>query len=168
MRHPAHTFAGIAVAAAVLVAGCGSSPTGATEATTATATHTTAATSAAPVIAGREQARAARAVDVLARALRDGDVERLCRPGAVFTSAVVAEMNGGLQSCEQDVELSSVVTQPPTLTVVQPSSYEPDLATLWVRVGRGGPVPLDVVREQRQWLVSFSDGNDPLSALAGA
>ena len=86
-----HTFAGIAVAAAVLVAGCGSSPTGATDATTATVTHTTAAPLRRLWTAGREQARAARAVDVLARALRDGDVERLCRPGAVFTSAVVAE-----------------------------------------------------------------------------
>lgn len=168
MMHPARAFAGIAVAAAVFVAGCGSSSVGVTDATTTTATHTTAATAAVPASVRREQAQAARAVDVLARALRDGDVERLCRPGAVFTSAVIAEMNGGLQSCEQDVELSSVVTQPPTLTVVQPSSYEPDLATLWVRVGRGGTVPLDVVREQRQWLVSFSDGNDPLSALAAA
>jgi hypothetical protein len=167
MTHTAHTFRGIAVAAAVLLAGCGPSPTAATNATTTTATSTTAAASAAPAIVGRAQARAAHAVDVLAGALRDGDVERLCRPGAVFTSAVVAEMNGA-QGCEQDAELSSVVTQPPTLTVVQPASYEPDLATLRVRVGRGATVPLDVVREKGQWLVSFSDGNDPLAALAAA
>jgi hypothetical protein len=166
--HPARTFRGIVMAAAVLIAGCGSSPVGVPDATTTTATHTTAATAPVPAVVRREQAHAERAVEVLVRALRDGDVERLCRPGAVFTSAVIAEMNGGLESCEQDVELSSVVSQPPTLTVVQPSSYEPDLATLWVRVGRGGTVPLDVVREQRQWLVSFSDGNDPLSALAAA
>jgi hypothetical protein len=162
------------VAAAVLLAGCGSSPIAATgdtpttaTATTTTAKTTTTAAAPAPAIVGREQARAAHAVDVLAGALRDGDVERLCRPGAVFTSEVVAEMNGA-QGCEQDVELSSVVTQPPTLTVVQPSSYEPDLATLRVRVGRGATVPLDVVREGGQWLVSFSDGNDPLAALAAA
>jgi hypothetical protein len=60
------------------------------------------------------------------------------------------------------------VTHPPTLTVVQPSSYEPDLVTLRVRVGRGATVPLDVLRERGQWLVSFSDGNDPLAALAAA
>ncbi|MEA2233523.1 MAG: hypothetical protein QOD83_3339 [Solirubrobacteraceae bacterium] len=166
MTHSAYTFRGIAMAAAVLVAGCGSSSAGATKDAITTATHTTAATSPAPAIVVREQARAARAVDVLARALRDGDVERLCRPGAVFTSAVVAEMNGGPQGCEQDVELTSIVARPPTLTVVPPSSYEPDLATLRVRVGRGATVPLDVVRERRVWLVSFSDGNDPLTALA--
>jgi hypothetical protein len=168
MTYRAHTFRGIAVAVAILVAGCGSSPIGATSDSTTTATHTTAATSPASAIVRREQARAALAVDALARALREGDVERLCRPGAVFTSAVVAELNGGPQGCEQDVELSSLVIRPPALTVVQPGSYEPDLATLRVRVGRGGTVPLDVVRERRQWLVSFSDGNDPLIALAAA
>jgi hypothetical protein len=155
------------MAAGVLLAGCGSSPIAATGDVTTTAMQTTATTPAVPAIVRPQQARAARAVGVLADALRDGDVERLCRPGAVFTSEVVAEMNGA-QGCEQDVELSSVVTQPPTLTVVQPSSYEPDLATLRVRVGRGATVPLDVVREGGQWLVSFSDGNDPLGALAAA
>jgi hypothetical protein len=168
MTDLARMFRGIAVAAAVLVAGCGSSPVGATNDTTTTDTSTAAATSPAPAIVRREQARAARAVDVLARALRDGDVDRLCRPGAVFTSAVVAEMQGALQSCEQAVELSSIVTRPRTLTVVQSSFTEPDLATLRVRVGRGGTVPLDVVREGRQWLVSFSDGNDPLLAFVAA
>jgi hypothetical protein len=155
------------MAAGVLLAGCGSAPIAATGDVTTTATQTTATTSAVPAIVRREQTRAADAVGVLAGALRDGDVERLCRPGAVFTSAVVAEMNGA-QSCEQEVELSSVVTHPPTLTVVQPPSYEPDLVTLRVRVGRGATVPLDVVREGGQWLVSFSDGNDPLGALAAA
>jgi hypothetical protein len=168
MTHAAPLFRGIALAAAVLLAGCGSSPTAATSDTTTTATNTTTTASPAPAIVRREQARAAHAVDVLAGALRDGDVERLCRPGAVFTSAVVAEMNGARPGCEQDVELSSIVTQPPTLTVVRPSSYEPDLVTLRVRVGRGATVPLDVVRERGQWLVSFSDGNDPLGALAAA
>jgi hypothetical protein len=142
VRHTAPIFRGTAVAAAVLLAGCGSSPIAATGDTPTTATTTTTTTTAAapaPAIVDREQARAAHAVDVLAGALRDGDVERLCRPGAVFTSAVVAGMNGALPGCEQDVELSSVVTHPPTLTVVQSSSYEPDLATLRVRVGRGSP-----------------------------
>jgi hypothetical protein len=165
MTLTAHGLRSIAAAAAVLVAGCGASAGGATSDVTPTATHTTAATSAVSATVRRAQAGA---VDVLARALRDGDVERLCRPGAVFSSAVVAEMNSALQSCEQEVELSSNLTRSPILTVVQPSTYEPDLATLRVHVAGGGTIPIDVIREQGRWLVSFSDGNDPLTALAAA
>lgn len=164
MTRFAHTYFGIAVAAAVLVAGCSSSRTGGTTDTNTTATRSTAA--APPTFHG-EQARAARAVDELARALRDGDVERLCRPAAVFTPAVVAGMNTAFDTCEQDVELSSIFTRPPALSVVK-LSHRPDLATLQVRVGRGATIPLDVVRGRRRWLVSFSDGNDPLTALAAA
>lgn len=160
-----HILCGVAVVAAVLVAGCSSSRAGGTTATTTTATRSTAA--AVPPVFHGEQARAAGAVDELARALRDGDVERLCRPGAVLTPAVVAGMNAAFESCEQDIEQSSIVTRPPALSVVK-LSYQRDLAIVHVRVGRGATIPLDVVRAGRRWLVSFSDGSNPLTALAAA
>jgi len=109
-------------------------------------------------------ARAERAVYALDRALRNGDVERLCRPGAVFTSAVVAVLNEGADGCEASLELSSAIRRPPALSVTSVTA-EPDLATAQVRIGRGPTIPLDVVRNDRRWLVSFSDGVSPIAAL---
>jgi hypothetical protein len=110
-----------------------------------------------------EPARAAAAVGALALALRIGDVDQLCRPGAIFTAAVVAEMNGGGDSCEASDETSAAIAHPPALSVVG-LRLEPDLATAQVSV-EGRVVPLDLVRQGRRWLVSFSGGDDPLGAL---
>jgi hypothetical protein len=120
---------------------------------------------AAPVRLHGEAARAADAVQVLGRALRAGDIESLCRPGAIFTATVVAEMNAGGESCEASDEVSRALNEPPALTVVG-LSLETDLATAKVRIGTGPVVPLDIVRDGGRWLVSFSDGADPLGALA--
>jgi hypothetical protein len=145
------------VAAAVASAGCGLAGTDEAAPRTRTAADP-------PVVLHGEAARAARAVDRLARALRDGDVERLCRAGAVFTSAVVAEMDRVGGGCEASLELSSELRHPPALRVTR-LAYEVDLATAEVRVGRHSTIPLDIVRDGRRWLVSFSDGLDPIGAL---
>jgi hypothetical protein len=147
-------------AAVVFLAGCG---------TSGTAQNTAAgpATRSAPPVAATlqgEPARAAGAVDVLARALRNGDVERLCRPGAVFTSAVVGTMNQGGESCEASLERSPALRDPPTLTVTS-LAFEPGLARAQVRIGGGRTIPLDVVRSGHRWLVSFSNGADPLAVI---
>jgi hypothetical protein len=55
----------------------------------------------------------------------------------------------------------------PALTVTH-LSLEPDLATVRVRVGHGGTVPLDLVRTGHRWLVSFSGGRNPLPVMAVA
>jgi hypothetical protein len=149
-----------AMAAVVFLAGCG--VTDPSETTPAKRTAGTEPT--APARLRGEPARAARAVHVLARTLRDGEVERLCRPGAVFTSAVVAELNEGGQSCEVSLELSTALQHPPDLTVTK-LAFEPGLATAQVRVGRGSTIPLDIVRKGRRWLVSFSNGAEPVGAI---
>jgi hypothetical protein len=110
-----------------------------------------------------DAARAAGAVSALSRALRDGDVEALCLPGSIFTPAVVAEMNGGGQSCEASIEESAAIARPPALTVVA-LSLRPDLAVARV-TGTHGTVPVNLVRDGRRWLVSFSGGDDPLGAV---
>lgn len=149
-----------ALAAAVVAAGCGSA--GAEKTTSATETSPVA--SPARLARPAEVARAERAVHVLARAVRGGDVHRLCRPGAVFTSAVVAGMKAGGQSCEASLELSNALLRPPALTVTR-LVYRPGLAAAQVRVGRDRVIPLDLVHARRRWLVSFSDGDDPIVAI---
>jgi hypothetical protein len=149
-----------ALATVALVSGCGVATT-AGESTISTGAD---AAAAEPLALHGAEARAAGAVDVLGRALRDGDVARLCRPGDVFTPSVVVELNTSGASCEASLELSSALTQPPALTVTS-LSYRPGLATAQVRLGTGATIPLDLVHDGRRWLVSFSDGVDPIAAL---
>jgi len=146
----------LVVAAAVLLTGCG-------VLTQDPAAGRPAAPAAPPPLRG-EAARVAGAVGGLSAALRAGDVERVCRPNAVLTAAVVAEMNSSGGSCEATVESMLTDFGPPRLTVLG-VALKPDLATARVRVANGGVVPLTLLRVGAGWLVSFSDGNDPLSAL---
>jgi hypothetical protein len=146
-----------ALAAVVFLGGCGTS--GADDHTSAPRT--------APAPLHGEAARAAQAVTGLADALRDGDVERLCKPGAVFTRPVVAAIEEDGLSCEESLELSPEVRRPPALTVTK-LAFEPGLATAQVKVGRGASVPLDIVRSGRRWLVSFSGSDNPVAALRQA
>jgi hypothetical protein len=146
-----------AVAAVVFLAGCGSLQP-------AAAGRSTRPAPPVPATLHGEPARAAAAVDALARALRNGDVERLCRPGAVFSSAVVASMNEGGESCEASLERSPALRDTPTLTVTS-LAFEPGLARARVRVGGGRSIPIDIVRSGHRWLVSFSDGADPLALI---
>jgi hypothetical protein len=147
----------VALAVTVVVAGCG---------TSGTADSTPAPRAASAPLHG-EAARAAHAVTRLADALRDGDIERLCTPGAVFTPAVVAAMEEGGLRCEASLELSPEIRRPPALTVTR-LALERGLATAQVTAGRGASVPLDIVRSGRRWLVSFSDGSNPVAAVQRA
>ena len=148
-----------ALAATALIAGCGP------VVVHAVAPAPARPASPAPARLHGSAARAAGAIYALSRALRDGDVAALCRPSAIFTPPVVADMNTPGTSCEASDEVSSALSRPPALTVVA-LAFRPDLAVAQVSAP-GGTVPLDVVRYGRRWLVSFSDGNDPLAALAG-
>lgn len=152
------TVGGVALGVLVLLAGCG--PLGVNEPKASAA----GSEPSAPAVLHGGAARAAHAVAVLGRALHQGDVERLCRAGAVFTPAVVATLKEVGRGCEASLELSSALRHPPALTVTR-LHYEPGLATARVRVGRGGTMPLDIVHYGRRWLVSFSDGNSPIGAL---
>jgi hypothetical protein len=129
--------------------------------TTATAPTDTAP---APPVAPSVRTGATSAVAGLATALGDSDVEQLCQPGAIFTPAVVAAMNAGGQTCEAGLEVSSVLASPPTLAVTGLTA-KPGLATAQVKIPDGSTIPIDLVPDGRRWLVSFSNGADPLSVL---
>jgi hypothetical protein len=149
------------VLTAALAAGCGAvAPT----ASTTTATTPPPAAAPAPPVPAAVRTGATNAVGAFADALRNGDVELLCRPGGVFTPAVVTELNSGGETCEASLELSSAVTNAPTLAVTGVTA-KPGLATAQVRIGGGSTVPVDVVPDGRRWLVSFSQGVDPIAAL---
>jgi hypothetical protein len=143
----------VALAAAALVAGCGFAADSAPVRREAPA----------PTLHG-EAARAAGAVDRLERSLRGGEVERLCRPGSVFTSAVLAQISEPAGSCEASIELSDALAYPPALTVTR-LRQTGGLAMARVRVGDGRTIPLDIVRSGRRWVVSFSDGVNPIGVV---
>jgi hypothetical protein len=44
-------------------------------------------------------------------------------------------------------------------------SVRSDLATATVSTAHSAAVPVDLVRDGRRWLLSFSQGQDPLPAL---
>jgi hypothetical protein len=144
------------------VAGCGTA-TIPVSSTTSTTPAPVAVASPAPAPLHGAQAQAAHAVDVFDQALQSGDIAQLCRPGGVFTAEVVAALNSG-DGCEASLEQSSVLDTPPTL-IVTGLTYKGDLATAQVDGGDGTAIPLDLVRDGGRWLVSFSNGVDPITAL---
>ena len=50
---------------------------------------------------------------------------------------------------------------------VRSVSLRPDLATASVTTTSGANAPVDLVRSRHTWLVSFSEGGDPIPVLAG-
>jgi hypothetical protein len=150
------TIAATALGVATL-AGCGG---GDSNSSTAAGSEPPATT---PALHGRA-AEAAGAVKTLEQALHDGDLVALCRPGAIFTRAVIKDMYGDGTNCQAALEASGAVTKPPKLTVTRITT-ERDLARAEVRVSNGTTAPLDLVRDGSRWLVSFSEGNNPIVAL---
>jgi hypothetical protein len=155
-----------AAAAAVLGTGCGVEEAPLATSRTPTTTTAQAHTTRPPAPLRGRAADAARAVGGFTLALRNGDVERVCTPNAIFTAAVVRGIGGGGLSCEAAVEAMLTSWGPPRSDVLS-VAVEPDLATARVRVRGGRVVPLTLLRAGKRWLLSFSDGNDPLSALYG-
>jgi hypothetical protein len=158
MTHRSFSITAAATLLAVAaLAGCGGGSSDAAR------EQTTTASKPPPTLHGRA-AQAAGGVRRLERALRDGDVVALCRPGSVFTRAVIKDMYGDGVSCEAQVEATGVLAKPPRLTVTG-IALERDLARAEVRVGNVTDVPLELVRGRSRWLVSFSEGDNPIVAL---
>jgi hypothetical protein len=108
-----------------------------------------------------------RSLAAVEHAYAAGDVRRLCRPGALVDPVVIRAQNAGGRECEP--ELESLIAHVPRLRfTVRDLALRPDLATVDVTVAEGAGAPVDFVRRGGRWLLSFSDGNDPLPALAGA
>jgi hypothetical protein len=111
------------------------------------------------------QRRVAAALGELQRAYVAGDVRRLCQSGVIFTHAVIAarnELPG--ENCESDVE--DLLAGPNQARLeVRAVDLRPDLAVASVTTASGATVPVDLVRRGQRWLVSFSQGEDPLPPL---
>ncbi|HEX2085299.1 MAG TPA: hypothetical protein VHF89_06415 [Solirubrobacteraceae bacterium] len=148
--------------ATVALTACGSSADQASTTPTTPKPATTAAPASPQRFTG-DAADVAAAVAGLSRAIDEGDVLALCRPGAIFTRGVIAERRQEEPDCESWVEqqLAAGRLAAPTLTAV---SLKPDLAVARLGV-RGGTVPLTLLRAGGGWLISFSGNVDPLQAL---
>jgi hypothetical protein len=59
-----------------------------------------------------------------------------------------------------------MATEPPLRLAVRRFAPRPDLATANVATASGAAVAVDFVRQGTHWLLSFSDGGDPMQALA--
>jgi hypothetical protein len=95
-----------------------------------------------------------------------GNVRRLCRPGALVDPAVIRAQNARREGCES--ELESLIANVPRLQLtVRELAVRADLATATVATANGNGATVDFVRRGGRWLLSFSDGDDPLPALAG-
>jgi len=117
-------------------------------------------------VTGPERA-VARSLLAVERAYADGDVRRLCRPGALVDPAVIRSLRGGSTGCERQLE-SLMVTVPALRLTLRELTLRRDLATATVTTPSRRSVRVDLVRDGRRWLLSFSDGADPFPPPAGA
>lgn len=117
----------------------------------------------APAGLARQVVRSLAAVE---RAFDAGDVRRLCRPGALVDPAVVRRQDDGSGDCESELE-ALVSSHAPLRLAVRRVAARPDLATVTVTTADGSGAAVDLVRHGDRWLLSFSEGGDPMPALAG-
>jgi hypothetical protein len=117
----------------------------------------------APAAGARQVVRSLAAVK---RAFDAGNVRRLCRPGALVDPAVVRGQDRGSGDCHSELE-ALVASHAPLRLAVRQVAARPDLATVTVGTASGARVAVDLVRHGRRWLLSFSDGSDPIPVLAG-
>ncbi len=123
-----------------------------------TATPTPASSAHAPAIAA--------AVARVQHAFNAGDTGALCRPDALVDAAAIRRLDRRPGGCEAQLEVLLADSSPMQLTV-RKVSMRSDLATAVVTTHPGTTVSVDLVRGPRGWLISFSDGDDPMPALAG-
>jgi hypothetical protein len=95
-----------------------------------------------------------------------GDVRRLCRPSVLVDPAVIRAEDAQPRGCEAPLEDLMANVPRVRLTVLE-VTLRPDLATATVAAANGSRAAVDFVRRGRRWLLSFSDGDAPLPALAG-
>ena len=120
--------------------------------------------SATPSAATRAAARGvAQTLASVERAFNAGDVRLLCRPGRLLDPAVLRKRGAG---CESQLE-ALMADEPPLRLTLRDLALEPDLATATVTTARKTTATVDLVRQGSHWLLSFSDGENPMPELAG-
>jgi hypothetical protein len=107
-----------------------------------------------------------RSLGAVEHAFAAGDVVQLCRPGALVDPAVIRQQNAHHGGCESEMERLIATKQRLRLSV-RSVSQRRDLATAAVATASGATVPVDFIRQGGRWVLSFSNGIDPMPALAG-
>jgi hypothetical protein len=107
-----------------------------------------------------------RALATVEQAFNAGDVALLCRRGGPVDPAVIRRQNAAAPGCEAELEALMADTPPLRLSVSR-IGLRRDLATVTFTNARGRDAVVDVVRRSGRWLLSFSQGNDPMPVLAG-
>jgi hypothetical protein len=121
-----------------------------------------------PATAPTAAARAVvRSLGAFQRAYNAGDVRLLCRPGGLVDPALIRQQDAQKPGCEPEQE-ALMANEPPLQLTVGQVRLRRDLATATVTPARGGSVRVDLVRDGGRWLLSFSDGGDPMPALTGS
>jgi hypothetical protein len=125
-----------------------------------------AAPTATPVPTSGQAGAVVKSVAAVQQAFNAGDVGQLCRRGRLVDPAVISGQNADTGGCE--AELETLMGHAPQLKLtVRRVSLQPDLASVTVTTARGPDAVVDMVRQGDRWLLSFSNGNDPMPVLAG-
>ncbi|MEA2133890.1 MAG: hypothetical protein QOC68_1799 [Solirubrobacteraceae bacterium] len=121
---------------------------------------------ATPAPAVGQAGAVARSLAAVQHAFNAGDLGRLCRRGQLVDPAVIARQNAGGTGCEAELEL--LMAHAPELRLtVRRVTLRAGLAAVTVTTARGQDAVVDMLRRGGSWLLSFSNGSDPMPVLAG-
>jgi hypothetical protein len=124
------------------------------------------APTATPVPAGGQTGAVVKSVAAVQQAFNAGDIGLLCRGGQLVDPAVISGQNADGSSCAAELE-TLMGHAPPLKLTVRRVSLRADLASATVSTAGGQDAVVDMVRRGDRWLLSFSNGNDPMPVLAG-
>ena len=91
----------------------------------------------------------------------------LCRHRQLVDPALIRQQNAQQPGCEAELE-ALMANEPPLRLTVDEVLLRHDLATATVTQARSASVRVDLIHDAGRWLLSFSDGGDPMPALAGS
>jgi hypothetical protein len=79
---------------------------------------------------------------------------------------VIRAQNARRSGCESELE-SLIANEPRLQVTVRGLATRSDLVTVDIVAANGAEATVDFVQRDGRWLLSFSDGDDPLPALVG-
>lgn len=119
-----------------------------------------------PTPAVGQTAAVERSLTAVQRAFNAGDVGLLCRRGRLVDPDVIGGQDADAPGCEAELE-ALMADAPPMRLTMRRVTVRPDLASVTVTTAGGQDAVVDMVRRGDRWLLSFSNGNDPMPVLAG-
>jgi hypothetical protein len=107
-----------------------------------------------------------RSLTAVQRAFNAGDLGSLCRRGRLVDPDVIGGQDADRPGCEAELE-ALMAHEPPLRLTVRRVTVRPDLASVTVTTAQGQDAVVDMVRRGDRWLLSFSNGSDPMPVLTG-